>query len=61
MDCVNPAFSLAGKKRSENSTYLQKDMSTEKGVLGALRYNAGSGGAFRQDLTDAADLCAHAF
>ena len=61
MDRVKPAFSLAGKKRGENFTFLQEEMSTEKGVLAALRHNAGSGGAFGQDLTDAANLCAHAF
>ena len=60
MVCVNPAFS-AVKERGENSTYLQKEMSTAKGVLAALRHNAGRCGAFGQDLTDAADLRADAF
>jgi len=52
---------IGEKERSKNSTYLQKEMSTAKGVLAALRHNAGSSGTFRQDLTDAADLCADAF
>jgi hypothetical protein len=52
---------IGKKERGENSTYLQKEMSTAKGVLAALRHNAGSCSALGQDLTDAADLCTYAF
>ena len=49
-----------GEKRSENSTHLQKRDEHREGSVGSLGHNAGRSGALRQDLTNAADLCADA-